>query len=90
MAVTGGLLSIPLCFHLDTVMWFNDNFVRAEPSLFQSFLHAVFSLWSEGAEGMWGKAGWGVKREFEEKREREWPRSQLSWCDLLPPSPTSY
>lgn len=25
-ALTGGLCSIPLCFHLETVMWFNDNF----------------------------------------------------------------
>ena len=26
VAIVGGCASIPLCFHLDTVMWFNENF----------------------------------------------------------------
>lgn len=25
-----GLASFPLCFHLDTALWFNENFVTAE------------------------------------------------------------
>lgn len=25
-----GVASFPLCFHLDTALWFNDNFVTAE------------------------------------------------------------
>jgi hypothetical protein len=30
VAIMGGVASIPLCFHLDTVMWFNEHFVTAE------------------------------------------------------------
>jgi len=30
MAVTAGLASIPLVFHLDTALWFNEHFVTAE------------------------------------------------------------
>jgi len=29
-AVTAGVLSIPLVFHLDTALWFNENFVTAD------------------------------------------------------------
>jgi len=29
-AVVGGLATFPLCFHLGTVMWFNDAFVTAD------------------------------------------------------------
>lgn len=29
-AVVAGLASFPLCFHLDTAMWFNEHFVTAD------------------------------------------------------------
>lgn len=49
VAVTGGLLSIPLCFHLDTVMWFNDNFVTAdvaEPKDLETWLEVGSWAWN--------------------------------------------
>jgi len=49
VAVTGGLVSIPLCFHLDTVMWFNDAFVTAdvaEPKDLETWLEVGSWAWN--------------------------------------------
>ena len=49
LALSAGLLSIPLCFHLPTVSWFNANFVTAdipEPKDLETWLEVGSWSWN--------------------------------------------
>jgi hypothetical protein len=48
-SVSFGILSVPLCFHLDTVLWFNENYVTAdvaEPKDLETWLEVGSWSWS--------------------------------------------
>ena len=58
VSTTAGLASIPLCFHLDSVLWFNENFVTAdvaEPKDLETWLEVGSWAWGwmEPPLGQW-------------------------------------
>ena len=69
-AVTFGLVSIPLVFHLEFACWFNDTFVT-----FEHYGEGEADTWLETGSWTWNwmePVSWcGKKREKEKKREEK-------------------